>query len=140
VTCLLDTDALAQPAKRHGDPHVIEWLHRGNDRCYTSAVVIAQRAYWARTKQERQRERLQAWLTRLADAMQGRIHRFNVSVAHQRRAMAGQTMREMGWEVHLFADIRCRFARSLVAFGTAASALVQLGETLSPVVRYRNVE
>ena len=45
-------------------------------------MVIAQLAYWVRTKQGRQREQLQAWLTRLVDAMQGRIHGFNVSVAH----------------------------------------------------------
>jgi hypothetical protein len=82
VSWLLDTDVLSQPAKRHGDPRVIAWLQREKDRCYTSAVVIAQLAYWVRTKQGRQREQLQAWLTRLVDAMQGRIHGFNVSVAH----------------------------------------------------------
>ena len=82
MSWLLDTDVLSQPAKRHGDRHVIAWLQREKDRCYTSAVVIAQLAYWVRTKQGRQREQLQAWLTRLVDAMQGRIHGFNVSVAH----------------------------------------------------------
>src|SRR5262249_42718084 len=30
----------------------------------------------------RQRQALQAWLTRLLDALQGRVHGFNVSVAH----------------------------------------------------------
>jgi hypothetical protein len=82
VSWLLDTDVLSQPAKRNGDRRVIAWLQREKDRCYTSAVVIAQLAYWVRTKQGRQREQLQAWLTRLVDAMQGRIHGFNVSVAH----------------------------------------------------------
>jgi predicted nucleic acid-binding protein len=54
----------------------------GKDRCYTSSVVIAQLAYWVRSKQGRQRAELQAWLTRLIEAMQGRIHGFNVGVAH----------------------------------------------------------
>ena len=82
MSWLLDTDVLSQPAKRHGDPRVIAWLERERDRCYTSAVVIAQLAYWVRTKEGRQRETLQAWVTRLIEAMQGRIHGFNVSVAH----------------------------------------------------------
>ncbi|HWB18346.1 MAG TPA: hypothetical protein VG538_18220 [Vicinamibacterales bacterium] len=51
-----------------------------------------------RTKDGRQRQELQAWLTRLVDALQGRIHGFNVSVAHvwaeQERLLekAGQRM------------------------------------------------
>src|ERR1035438_10266486 len=52
------------------------------DRCYTSAVVIAQLAYWVRTKEGRQRQDLQTWLKRLVDALQGRIYGVNVSVAH----------------------------------------------------------
>jgi predicted nucleic acid-binding protein len=82
VSWLIDADVLSQPAKTHGDTSVIAWLHREQDRCYTSAVVIAQLAYWARTKKGRQREALQQWLTRLIDALHGRIHGFNVSVAH----------------------------------------------------------
>jgi hypothetical protein len=46
------------------------------DNRYTGAVVIA---CWVRTKEGRQRETLQKWLTRLIDAMHGRIH--DVSVA-----------------------------------------------------------
>jgi len=79
---LLDTDVICQPAKRHGDARVIAWLDEEQDRCYTSAVVIAQLAYWVRTKEGRQRQALQAWLTRLVEALGGRIHGFNVSVAH----------------------------------------------------------
>jgi predicted nucleic acid-binding protein len=79
---LLDTDVICQPAKRHGNPRVIAWLEREKDHCYTSAVVIAQLAFWVRTKEGRQRELLQNWLNRLVDAMKGRIHGFNVSVAH----------------------------------------------------------
>src|SRR5215831_3597389 len=79
---LLDTDVICQPAKRHGDTRVIAWLEREQDHCYTSAVVIAQLAYWVRTKEGRQRQALQAWLTRLVEALHGRIHSFNMSVAH----------------------------------------------------------
>ena len=38
--------------------------------------------YWVRTKEGRQRQALQTWLTRLVGALQGRIHGFNVTVAH----------------------------------------------------------
>ena len=82
MSWLLDTDVICQPAKRNGDAKVIAWLETEQDRCYTSAVVIAQLAYWVRTKDGRQRLALQAWLTRLVDALGGRIHGFNVSVAH----------------------------------------------------------
>jgi toxin FitB len=82
MSWLLDTDVLSQPAKRNGDPRVIAWLGREQERCYTSAVVIAQLAYWVRSKEGRQRVALQAWLKRLMEAMDGRIHGFNVSVAH----------------------------------------------------------
>lgn len=44
--------------------------------------MIAQLALWVRTKEGRQREALQAWLTRLVDAMHGRVIGFNVTVAH----------------------------------------------------------
>ncbi len=82
MSWLLDTDVLSQPAKRNGDARVIAWLRAERDNCYTSAVVIAQLAYWARGKQGRQREELQAWLTRLIAAMEGRMLGFNVGVAH----------------------------------------------------------
>jgi toxin FitB len=82
MSWLLDTDVICQPAKRHRDARVVAWIERERNDCYTSAVVIAQLAYWVRTKEGRQREALQTWLTRLIEAMHGRIHGFNVSVAH----------------------------------------------------------
>jgi hypothetical protein len=70
VSWLLDTDnalralvawrLIGQPAKRHGDARVIAWLELEQDRCYTSAVVIAQLAYWIRTKEGRQSQAAQA--------------------------------------------------------------------------------
>lgn len=98
MSWLLDADVLSQPAKRHGDARVVAWLEAEKDRCYTSAVVIAQLAYWVRTKEGRQRQALQAWLTRWVAAMRGRILTFNASVAHvwaeQQRELerAGQRM------------------------------------------------
>ena len=82
MSWLLDADVLSQPAKRQGDARVIGWLEREESRAYTSAVVIAELAYWVRSKEGRQRERLQSWLRELTDSMEGRIHGFNVSVAH----------------------------------------------------------
>jgi toxin FitB len=82
VSWLLDTDVLSQPAKRRGDERVVAWLEREREDCYTSAIVIAQLAYWVRSNEGRQRQRLQAWLTRLIGAMHGRIYGVNVSVAH----------------------------------------------------------
>ena len=82
MSWLLDTDVPSPPAKRNGDARIVTWLEREKEQCYTSAVVIAQLAFWVRTKEGRRRQALQAWLTRLVDAMQGRVHGFNVSVAH----------------------------------------------------------
>ncbi len=82
MSWLLDADVLSQPAKKMGDPKVIAWIRAERDRCYTSAIVVAQLAYWVRSKRGRQREELQQWLSRFLDAMQGRVHSVNVSVAH----------------------------------------------------------
>ena len=82
MSWLLDADVLSQPAKKNGHAGVIAWLEQEKDNCYTSAIVIAQLAYWVRSKRGKQREAVQAWLTRLIDALHGRILGFNVSVAH----------------------------------------------------------
>ncbi len=78
---LLDADVLSQPAKQHGDARVITWLEAEQDNCCTSSIVIAQLAFWVRSKQGKRRESLQVWLSRLIDAMHGRILGFNVTVA-----------------------------------------------------------
>lgn len=98
MSWLLDADVLSQPAKKHGDARVIAWLETEQDECYTSSIVIAQLAFWVRSKEGRPREALQAWLTDLIDAMHGRVLGFNVTVAHvwaeQQHLLkaAGQTM------------------------------------------------
>jgi predicted nucleic acid-binding protein len=91
LSWLLDADVLSQPAKRKGDARVIEWLEREERRCHTSTIVIAQLAYWVRSKEGRGRAALQDWLRQLLDAMEGRVLGFSVSVAHvwaeQQRAL-----------------------------------------------------
>ena len=82
MSWLLDVDVLCQPVKTHGNRAVVAWLEQEQDDCYTSTVVIAQVAYWIRTKEGRARERLQQWLTRSLEAMEGRILAFNVATAH----------------------------------------------------------
>lgn len=74
--------SLSQPAKAHGDARVIAWLQKEKQHCYTSAVVIAQLAYWVRSKEGKRRKELQLWLGRLINALEGRIYGFNVGVAH----------------------------------------------------------
>ncbi len=81
MSWLLDSDVLSQPAKKAGNPNVISWLEKHQDRCYTSSIVIAQLAFWVRSKRGKQRTALQRWLTDLIEAMHGRILGFNVSVA-----------------------------------------------------------
>jgi predicted nucleic acid-binding protein len=99
VSWLLDADVLSQPAKKVGDARVIAWLERNQDRCYTSSMVIAQLAFWVRTRRGNQRVALQKWLTQLIEAMRGRILGFNVSTAHvwaelrQQLVTAGKPMR-----------------------------------------------
>ena len=82
MSWLLDVDVLCQPVKTHGNRAVVAWLEQEQDDCYTSTVVIAQVAYWIRTKECRAQERLQQWLTRSLEAMEGRILAFNVATAH----------------------------------------------------------
>jgi len=82
MTWLLDADVLSQPVKTQGNRAVIDWLEREQNSCYTSAVVIAQIAYWVRTKEGRPRTRLQEWLRRSIDRLEGRILSFNLGTAH----------------------------------------------------------
>ncbi|HEY7299917.1 MAG TPA: PIN domain-containing protein [Xanthobacteraceae bacterium] len=82
MSWLLDADVLSQPVKTHGNRAVIEWLEREQNQCYTSSIVIAQIAYRVRTKEGRTRIRLQEWLRRSIDELEGRILSFNLATAH----------------------------------------------------------
>lgn len=57
-------------------------MEREEARCHTSTIVIAQLAYWVRSREGSSREALQRWLRQLLDAMEGRILGFSVGVAH----------------------------------------------------------
>lgn len=81
MSWLIDADVLSQPAKHRPHAHVVAWLEREQESCYTSSIVIVQLAYWVRTKEGKQRERLQSWFRDLLDSLEGRIHGFNVTVA-----------------------------------------------------------
>ena len=82
MSWLLDTDVICQPVKTDGHPAVLAWLEREQADCFTSTVVIAQIAYWIRTKEGRSRERLRRWLSQSVEALEGRILSFNTSTAH----------------------------------------------------------
>jgi predicted nucleic acid-binding protein len=82
VSWLLDADVLSQPVKTRGNPRVIAWLKREQEHAFTSTIVIAQVAFWVRTKEGKAREKLQTWLTAALRAMEGRVLSFNVAVAH----------------------------------------------------------
>ena len=82
MSWLVDSDVLCQPVKTNGSRAVIEWLEREQGDCYTSTIVIAQIAYWIRTKEGRARARLQAWLRQSIEALEGRILSFNVATTH----------------------------------------------------------
>ena len=82
MSWLLDADVLSQPVKSHGNQAVTEWLDREAENCFTSSIVIAQIAFWVRTKEGVARERLQRWLSLSLRAMEGRVLSFNVAVAH----------------------------------------------------------
>jgi predicted nucleic acid-binding protein len=114
---LLDADVLSQPAKKRGDPRVVAWLEAEKDRCYTSSIVIAQLAYWVRTKEGRQREALQVWLSRLIEAMHGRILGFNVTVAlvwAEQEHLLTKTGQRMPVEDSYIAATACRHNLTVV--------------------------
>ena len=110
MSWLLDADVLSQPAKRRGDRRVIAWLEREEARCHTSTIVIAQLAYWVRSKEGKPRDALQKWLRQLLDAMEGRLLGFSVAVAHvwaeQQRALDRAGLRMPLADSHIAATAR----------------------------------
>lgn len=82
MSWLLDTDVLSQPVKAMGNAAVVQWLREERAECYTSTVVVAQVAYWIRSKEGAARQRLQRWFTAALVAMEGRILSFNSATAH----------------------------------------------------------
>ena len=81
MSWLVDTDVLSQLAKRQPDQKVVAWIETEQEELYTSAIVIAELAYWVRTKSGAQKQQLQTWLSGILDSMPGRVLGFNVSTA-----------------------------------------------------------
>ena len=88
------------------------WLEREQAACHTSTIVIAQLAYWVRTKEGRQREALQRWLRQLLDAMEGQVLGFSVAVApvwaEQQRAFETAGLRMPPADSYIVATARRR--------------------------------
>ncbi|MGH8017944.1 MAG: PIN domain-containing protein [Opitutaceae bacterium] len=117
MSWLLDADVLSQPVKTHGNRAVVAWLAREQAESYTSAIVIAQVAFWIRTREGRARERLQDWLTRSIDALEGRILSFNTATAHvwaDQKALLDQTGRRMPVEDSYIAATARRHGLTIV--------------------------
>jgi hypothetical protein len=53
VSWLIDTDVFSHPANEYRDARIVAWLKQEHAVSYTSTVVIAQLAYWVRTKRGR---------------------------------------------------------------------------------------
>jgi predicted nucleic acid-binding protein len=114
---LVDADVLCQPVKTHGNRAVIAWLEREQNDCYTSTIVIAQVAYWVRTKEGRTRERLQQWLTQSIEALEGRILSFNTATAHvwaDQKYLLEQAGQQMPTEDSFIAATACRHGLTIV--------------------------
>ncbi len=117
MSWLLDADVLCQPAKSAGNPLVIEWLKRERTECYTSSIVIAQVAYWVRTKEGRHRTRLQSWFRLAVNALEGRILSFNLATAQvwaDQKAMLDRLGKPMPLEDSYIAAIARRHGLVIV--------------------------
>lgn len=117
MSWLLDADVLSQAAKPNGDPAVLVWLEQHEADCYTCTIVIAQIAYWVRSKSGRQRLKLQTWLEESIDALEGRILSFNTAVAHvwaDQRLMLEKEGRKMPIEDSYIAAIARRHNLTIV--------------------------
>lgn len=121
MSWLLDADVLSQPAKRQGDARVIAWMEREKAGCYTSSIVIAQLAWWVRTKEGRKKRALQEWLSELVDALEGRIYGFNVSAAYvwaEQRLLLEKAGKPMPVEDSYIAAIARRHGLTIVTGNT----------------------
>jgi len=82
MSWLIDTDLLSERARKQPDARVLKWLEENAAETYTSTHVIGELQAGISLLSEGARKRaLQAWLSRLVEAMEGRILSFNVTVA-----------------------------------------------------------
>ena len=79
---LVDTDILSERARKRPDPRVLDWLEAHAADLYTSSHAIGEiQAGIAFLPDGAKKRALQSWLSRLMDAMEGRVLNFNTSVA-----------------------------------------------------------
>ena len=79
---LVDTDLLSERTKKRPDPRVLGWLEENAAEVCTSSHVIGELQGGISLLRDGAKKRaLQAWLSRLMEAMEGRILNFNTSVA-----------------------------------------------------------
>ena len=82
MSWLIDTDVLSEQTRKRPDPQVLDWLDKHRSEVYTSSHVIAEIQAGIEFLPEGMKKRaLRAWLSRLIEAMEGRILNFNTSVA-----------------------------------------------------------
>lgn len=82
MSFLIDSDVLSEPTRAKPDAQVLEWLEANRSEVYTSSHVIGELQAGIESLAEGAKKRkLQSWLGRLINAMEGRILNFNVSVA-----------------------------------------------------------
>jgi len=82
MSWLIDTDLLSERVRKQPDPRGLKWLEENASESYTSSHVIGEiQAGVSLLPEGAKRRALQAWLTRLVEAMEGRILNFNTSVA-----------------------------------------------------------
>jgi predicted nucleic acid-binding protein len=79
---LIDTDVLSERTRKTPNQKVLSWLEKNSAAIYTSTHVIGELQAGISALADGARKRaLQQWLTRLVEAMEGRILSFNTAVA-----------------------------------------------------------
>ena len=82
MSWLIDTDVLSERMRKHPNESVLRWLEKHASDVYTSSHVIGEIQAGISSLPDSARKRaLQHWLNRLVEAMEGRILKFNTSVA-----------------------------------------------------------
>jgi hypothetical protein len=61
-----------------GDVRLISWIEKHRQQGYTSSIVIAQLAFWVRTKPGKRRAAMHMWLTQLVETTEVALTRYAV--------------------------------------------------------------
>lgn len=83
MSFLVDTNVFSEGTKSRPNPVVQAWLSERESDLYVSALTIGEIRYGIeKLPRGKRRERLQSWLMRTCDIMEGRILSVNPSVSH----------------------------------------------------------